>query len=98
MQTIVKSLRLHFQYTEDVIGSDDYGYSKMYHETRHYSVTVTSSFGAKFLYGEAMRYYHRRVGRLVRVETVFEYSVEHTGIHTTKNDLPEFLDTDELVF
>ena len=95
MQTFVKSLVLHFEREVQEIMSDDYGYPKSIFVKRHYSVIVVSTFGNSWLYEEAMREYHSRFGKLVRVESRFNASIVKTNVHV-KRDLPDF--GDELVF
>lgn len=93
MSYYVKSLKLTFEREVSEVATDEYGYPMQIWVTRQYSVTVESwsTTDIKWLYREAMDAFHRRYGKLVRVQSIFELVVTKTNIHVRRAKLEDYI-------
>lgn len=97
MSYYVKSLKLTFEREVSENTCDDYGYPMKVWYKHQYSVTVTSPVfrDIAYLYKCAMREFHNRYGKLIRVQSIFELVVTPTNIHVVKANLDDCIVIDE---
>lgn len=97
MSYYVKSLKLTFEREVSEVATDEYGYPMQIWVKHQYSVTVKSwsTSDIKWLYREAMDEFHRRYGKLVRVQSIFELVVTKTNIHVRRAKLDDYVVIDE---